>query len=236
MNPATQLKKGRDSRGSATMTTTGGDNTEMPLREQRGESRVESRVLAPHLGNAHKHVREPAFAGTHDNATRPVRWRGLRGGRVMASKKSLQPVNLGAYTFSVAETAVTGRGNPICLWRTTAHWRYFFVCALSRFQWSGLGRAAFGLAGSHGRRFSTPADVPGHPHVEMGRRDLKSVRGGRTMRHISARPEQTQSPIEIIRAALRDAATAPTVFDALDVTGDALRRLAEIAREEVRHA
>jgi hypothetical protein len=43
------------------------------------------------------------------------------------------------------------------------------------------------------------------------------------------------TPLEIIRAALRDAATAPTVFDALDVTGDALRRLAELARVEVRH-
>jgi len=36
-------------------------------------------------------------------------------------------------------------------------------------------------------------------------------------------------PLEIIRAALRDAATAPTVYDALDVTGEALRRLAELA-------
>ncbi|WP_198432882.1 hypothetical protein [Burkholderia ubonensis] len=53
---------------------------------------------------------------------------------------------------------------------------------------------------------------------------------------IPARPEQTQSPIEIIRAALHDAAVAPTVFDALDVTGEALRRLAELARAEVRHA
>lgn len=43
------------------------------------------------------------------------------------------------------------------------------------------------------------------------------------------------SPLEIIRAALRAAATAPTVFDALDVTGDALRRLAELARAEVTH-
>ncbi|WP_182910080.1 hypothetical protein [Burkholderia pseudomallei] len=41
--------------------------------------------------------------------------------------------------------------------------------------------------------------------------------------------------LEIIRAALRDAATAPTVYDALDVTGDALRRLGELARAEVRH-
>ncbi|WP_181146502.1 hypothetical protein [Burkholderia multivorans] len=56
------------------------------------------------------------------------------------------------------------------------------------------------------------------------------------MRRTSAQIEQNQSPAEIIRAALRDAATAPTVFDALDVTGDALRRLAELARAEVRHA
>lgn len=55
------------------------------------------------------------------------------------------------------------------------------------------------------------------------------------MRHVPARPEQPQSPIEIIRITLRDAATAPTVYDALDVTGDALRRLAEIARAEVHH-
>ncbi|VVE01477.1 hypothetical protein PTE31013_02166 [Pandoraea terrigena] len=50
-----------------------------------------------------------------------------------------------------------------------------------------------------------------------------------------ARPEQTQSPIEIIRAALREAAIAPTVFDALDVTGEALRILAELAQAEVHH-
>lgn len=44
---------------------------------------------------------------------------------------------------------------------------------------------------------------------------------------------QVLSPVEILRAALRDAATAPIVFDALDTTGDALPRLAEIARAEV---
>ncbi|BAN22370.1 putative uncharacterized protein [Caballeronia insecticola] len=57
------------------------------------------------------------------------------------------------------------------------------------------------------------------------------------MRHAPARPEQTQSPIqlEIIQHALRAAATAPTVFDALDITGDALRQLGELARAEVLH-
>lgn len=49
------------------------------------------------------------------------------------------------------------------------------------------------------------------------------------MHHVPARPERTS--LDIIRAALRDAVLAPTVRDALDVTGDALRRLAESVRE-----
>ncbi|WP_175855032.1 hypothetical protein [Burkholderia anthina] len=53
------------------------------------------------------------------------------------------------------------------------------------------------------------------------------------MRQALARPEQLQSPLEIIRAALRAAALAPTDQDALDATGDALRRLAEIVRAEM---
>lgn len=55
------------------------------------------------------------------------------------------------------------------------------------------------------------------------------------MRHIPARPEQIETPVDIIRAVLRDVPAAPTVFDALDVTGDALCRLAQIARAEVRN-
>ncbi|WP_185723470.1 hypothetical protein [Burkholderia stagnalis] len=55
------------------------------------------------------------------------------------------------------------------------------------------------------------------------------------MRQAPARPEQSQSPLEIIRAALRAAALASSDGAALDVTGDALRRLAELARAEVRH-
>lgn len=53
------------------------------------------------------------------------------------------------------------------------------------------------------------------------------------MRLISARPEQSQLPLEIIRAALRAAALAPSDAAALDATGEALRRLAELARAEV---
>ncbi|WP_261546254.1 hypothetical protein [Burkholderia multivorans] len=55
------------------------------------------------------------------------------------------------------------------------------------------------------------------------------------MRHTPARPEQIQSELEIIRDALRAAVTAPTDRDALDATGEALRRLADLARAEMRH-
>ncbi|WP_179952334.1 hypothetical protein [Burkholderia sp. MSMB0856] len=52
----------------------------------------------------------------------------------------------------------------------------------------------------------------------------------------SARLEQAQSRLEIIRNALRAAALAPSDRDALDATGDALRQLADLARIEAGHA
>jgi hypothetical protein len=55
------------------------------------------------------------------------------------------------------------------------------------------------------------------------------------MHHTPAHSGQPQSPLAIIRDALRAAALAPTVSDALDVTGDALLHLAELARTEVSH-
>jgi hypothetical protein len=49
--------------------------------------------------------------------------------------------------------------------------------------------------------------------------------------------ERERSPLEIIRTALRDATLAATVYDALDVAGDALCRPAELPRaEDIRHA
>jgi hypothetical protein len=61
--------------------------------------------------------------------------------------------------------------------------------------------------------------------------------GGRTMSRTPARPQSTHQLIEqITKEALRNAALAPTYQDALDVTGDALRRLAELAKMEVHHA
>ncbi|MDW9238451.1 hypothetical protein EZV77_30110 [Burkholderia thailandensis] len=50
-----------------------------------------------------------------------------------------------------------------------------------------------------------------------------------------ARPEQSQLPSsyrEIINHALREAALAPTVFDALDICGAVMAQLAELCRQE----
>ncbi|MFM0319752.1 hypothetical protein PQR36_33085 [Paraburkholderia nemoris] len=59
------------------------------------------------------------------------------------------------------------------------------------------------------------------------------------MRRMPARSEQMQSPDtypELINHALREAALAPTVFDALDICGAVMVQLAELCRQaEVRH-
>lgn len=139
------------------------------------------------------------------------------------------------YTLSVSETTDTRGESRKCSVADDRHSAVFLrPYTLRLLQWSGLGEGALAHAGSHGRRSLNLVMCPATP-FESGSRVRQPVRGGRIMRHIPARPEQPQSPVEIIRAALRDAATAPTVFDALDVTGDALRRLAELARAEVRH-
>ncbi|WP_063899833.1 Rha family transcriptional regulator [Burkholderia ubonensis] len=57
MVPTTQNEKGRGADTLTTLTTRANDIA-LPLHEQRGESRVDSRMLAQHLGNSPKHVRE----------------------------------------------------------------------------------------------------------------------------------------------------------------------------------
>lgn len=164
------------------------------------------------------------------------------------TKFLLMAVNDPAYTFYVTETTVT-RGesrNPKA--DKPPRTRLFFrPHAFARLQWSGLGGGSL-----RARRFPLGRSlnfhhVPGLP-FESGSQ-ASTTKGGRNMRQALARPEQTQSPdsltlarngerypLTIIRAALREAATAPTVFDALDLTGDALRRLADLAKAEGDHA
>jgi len=52
------------------------------------------------------------------------------------------------------------------------------------------------------------------------------------MRPVTVRSEQAQIHA-IIQAALRAAATARTIFDALDVTGSALRSIQDLAQRPV---
>ena len=67
---------------------------------------------------------------------------------------------------------------------------------------------------------------------EQNARSGRNDRAGRVVTQATLAPALT-SPALIIREALRAAALAPTYQDALDVTGDALRRLADLARAEV---
>jgi hypothetical protein len=147
-------------------------------------------------------------------------------------KKSLRPVNPDAYTFHVAETTANRGESRKCKGGHPPTGGFFSSAAMCTPSMVGPW---WGCACAHRsplRRSLNPALCPATP-FESGSRVTEPSKGGRTMRQALARPEQPKSPSEIIRAALRAAALAPTYIDALDITGDALRRLAEIARVEV---
>jgi len=152
-------------------------------------------------------------------------------------RNALTLENARRYSVAVVETAATldwRLGMFVADNRRSAVFLRPYTLSLL---WSGLGEGALAHAGSHGRRYANLALCPATP-IGVDGRDRQTVRGSRTMHQLNhAYTGQNPSLIQsIIRDALRDAATAPTVFDALDVTGDALRRLAEIARAELRHA
>ncbi|WP_143293601.1 hypothetical protein [Burkholderia pseudomallei] len=158
--------------------------------------------------------------------------------QTFVEKMRLHGVNGGAYTFAVAETTVTGRENPWTIGgRAAAHAAIF---SSARFCtpvfYGGPGKGQLRLGRFPMGRFLTPCRQARHPSCENERRASNSTIGGRYMRHAAARPEQTQSPLEIIRIALRNAALSDRPNDAIDVLGAALLQLAVIARAEVRHA
>jgi hypothetical protein len=104
-----------------------------------------------------------------------------------------------------------------------------FARPLNGRAWAGVPS---GTLVSLGRQYANPVHCPATP-IGVGSRVTRPDQGGRTVRHIPARPEQLQSPIEIIRAALRDAALSDRPNDAIDVLGAALIRLADLSRVEV---
>ncbi|MDN7602231.1 hypothetical protein [Burkholderia gladioli] len=139
------------------------------------------------------------------------------------------------YTELVLETASAGFGDLEMLADNRRSAVFLRPCACARLydQRVGLGGETFGSAGAN-VPVRQPRSVPAHPFGD-GRRAFNRNVGGRTMlRHISARPEQLQSPLEFLRIALRAAAMSDRPNDAIDVLADALLRLAAIT--EVRHA
>ncbi|MCY0388242.1 hypothetical protein OVY01_13540 [Robbsia sp. Bb-Pol-6] len=68
----------------------------------------------------------------------------------------------------------------------------------------------------------------------LSRRDYRSGQADRVILRVHTE-RNNQLLAAIARDALRAAATAPTVVDALDVAGDALRAISEMTRGEVRH-
>lgn len=155
-------------------------------------------------------------------------------GSVLAAraKTGLQSCNLRAYTFSVAETTATEIGVSELLTADNRHPAVFFrPLPCVRLQWSGLGRGALAHAGFRKRRYANPVM---RPATLIGVRGwvLNPAYGGCTMRQALARSEQMQNPTEFANRALRDAALAPTVFEALDICADALQALASFVQPE----
>lgn len=148
-------------------------------------------------------------------------------------RKPLPGARGGAYTSYVAETTANGFSSPANTGGQPPHAAIFSSVMPSRA--SINGRALVGRVSALPVpvfRSANPISCP-PTSFSSERRASNANTGGRVMRlHPLAHTGQTESPIEIIRAALREAATAPTVIDALDVTGDALRRLAEIVCAE----
>ncbi|WP_277184140.1 hypothetical protein [Caballeronia sp. BR00000012568055] len=142
------------------------------------------------------------------------------------------------YTAFMVQTATTGPEKPECSKADDRYEAVFFrlYIIVRDLQWlGGSGWHACVRRFPWTPVFSASAIRPA-TRLRNGFRASFKVQGGRIMRRVLARPEQTESPLQIINRALRAAAVAPTVFDALDVTGDALRLLAELARGEVSHA
>jgi len=151
-------------------------------------------------------------------------------------KFRLTTVNPVAYSEVAPQT--TGAGFSSLTHVSAQPRRAVFLC-VSPLRASFYGRAEVGkpsgLPGAYVTGLLTlPYACP--PHLAVGRGFTAHVRG-RIMRqsqhaHYGQNAHLIQS---IIRSALRDAALAPTYQAALDLTGDALRRLADIAKTGTSH-
>ncbi|WP_408121466.1 hypothetical protein [Caballeronia grimmiae] len=149
------------------------------------------------------------------------------------------------YTRNVSETTDAGFSSLNNRSAQTAQSGFFVPIAFARlFQWAGLGGGAARLAGFFGCRSANPASCPLTP-FSSGQRAFTKPKEPAMRANASARSELPESQVialaqssltlEIISRALRDAALANNVYDALDCCGDALLNVAQLIRAEVRH-
>ncbi|WP_186170067.1 hypothetical protein [Burkholderia gladioli] len=141
------------------------------------------------------------------------------------------------YPVGVAETAAARDLQPGKCRRTAANERLFYVrVPLHAFfnGWAMVGRLR--PAGAD-VPVCKPCYSPAHPNLQWGAGFRNANVGGRILRQSTHAHTGQQSHLiqSIVRAALRDAATASTYQDALDVTGTALAAIAALVRAEVRH-
>lgn len=143
-------------------------------------------------------------------------------------KMHLRSVNPRAYTFSVSETT-DARFDSLNHVSAQPR-RAAFLCVSPQCA-SFYGRALVGkpsgLPGAYVTGLST-LPCARSPHLTVGRGLNTHVRG-RNMRHIPARPEQSNIRIQIINRALHDASLASTPNAAIDLLADALLALAALA-------
>ncbi|WP_232438440.1 hypothetical protein [Burkholderia ubonensis] len=137
-----------------------------------------------------------------------------------------------AYTFHVAETTAARIGVRKLL-ADDRRVRFFYVRMPSRtffYGWALVGERLRSPVPTF--RYANPVMRPPTP-IGVGERAFNTNVGAAMRANALARPEQTESILKIIRAALRAAALAPFDRDALDVLGAALVCLADLSRVEV---
>jgi hypothetical protein len=127
------------------------------------------------------------------------------------------------YSLSVAETAAIRASRLEMQKADNRQLAVFFrLFAFARlFQWRGLAEgtpSGVPVTFCAGPRTPKPCACH-HRFAAMTAGFETAAKGGRPMRQVTAHSEQPHSQIEIIRDALRAAALALTVYDALDVTG-----------------
>ncbi|MGF6974920.1 hypothetical protein QFZ94_003370 [Paraburkholderia sp. JPY465] len=154
---------------------------------------------------------------------------------LFSKKSTCKPAKL-RYTPYVPETTGNLDWRPEQIKADNRRRAVFLRPHIKRLQWSGLGEGALALAGILDRRYANLAMCPATP-IGVGGRVIRLDQGGRTMpSNIHAHPEQTSFPnslTSLVREAPHSGAIAGAYQDGLAITGDTLRRMADLKNWEV---